>query len=343
MLVRSDNKQQQERPAIFRRFEGEITLAYFLGIDGGGTKTRFALADETTVLARAICGGSNIIRLGEAQARSVLRSGVEQVTTAARIPASRIYATCIGVAGAARAEIAAKVGAILADLSLTNVEIVGDTVIALESAFGRGPGLIAIAGTGSIVYARDASGRLERAGGWGFAVSDEGSGHWIGKKAVSAVLNAHDEGRQTLLSNLIFKAWNLHSLDDLVQQANATPPPEFPRMFPAVLRAADEGDAVAKELLEVAGRKLAGLVATVMRKFDRQSVPGLNVDAEGRALLPVATTGSVFRQSSHVRESFRESLKTKFPGIAIQETIAEPIKGALARARTYRQPGQISP
>lgn len=295
------------------------------------------MADETTILAKAICGGSNIVRLGEAQARSVLRSGVEQVATVARIPSSRIHATCIGVAGAARAEIAAQVRAILAELSLTNVEIVGDTVIALDSAFGSAPGVIAIAGTGSIAYARDASGRLERAGGWGFAVSDEGSGHWIGREAVSAVLNAHDEGRQTLLSNLIFKAWNLHSLPHLVQQANATPPPEFPRIFPAVLRAADEGDEVAKYLLGVAGQKLAMLVATVMRKFDQQIVDGVAVDGEVRALLPVATTGSVFRQSSHVRESFKTSLKTMFPGIAIQEAIAEPINGALARARAYRQ------
>lgn len=186
------------------------------------------MADETTILARAICGGSNIVRLGEAQAKDVLRNGVEQVTIAARISPSQIRATCIGAAGAARTEVAAKISAILYDLSLANVEVVGDAAIALDAAFGRGPGVIAISGTGSIVYGREASGRVARAGGWGFAISDEGSGHWIGQRAISAVSSAHDEERHTLLTNLVFKNWKIHSLDEFVQHSNATPSPDFP-------------------------------------------------------------------------------------------------------------------
>ncbi len=319
---------------------GEIALAYFLGIDGGGTKTRFALADETTVLARAVCAGSNIVRLGEAHAKEVLRNGVERITTAARISPSQIQSTCIGAAGAARNDVAAKISAICADLSLTSVEVVGDTVIALEAAFCGGPGVIAISGTGSIVYGRNALGRIARAGGWGFAVSDEGSGHWIGKKAISAILSAHDEDRHTLLSNLIFKSWHLHSVDDLVQQANSTPQPDFPRVFPLVLRAADQGDEVAQDLLREAGVRLAALVATVLRKFDRQSATDENIPVQIPALLPVATTGSVFRQSSRVRETFTASLQAKFPGIVVHQEIVEPINGALARARARASPSR---
>src|ERR1700731_19096 len=246
-------------------------MAFYLGIDGGGTKTRCVLADETVILARVICGGSNIIRLGEAQAGEVLRSAIQQVCSAARISPQQISATSVGAAGAARPEIAVKIRSLLGELALRNVEVAGDTVIALEAAFGSGPGIIALAGTGSIVYGRDAAGHTARAGGWGFAVSDEGSGHWIGRRAISAILSAHDQGLETTLSAMILQTWKLRTIDELVQQANSTPPPDFPRLFPIVLRAADEDDSVARSLLNDAGAKLGSLAAIVVHRLAHNS------------------------------------------------------------------------
>jgi glucosamine kinase len=315
-------------------------MAYYLGIDGGGTKTRCLLADETTVLAKAMTGGSNIVRLGETQARQALHTAVRQVCATAKISPNQIRAICIGAAGAARPEIAAKIRTILAELiseiapetAPTNVEVVGDTVIALEAAFGAGPGVIAIAGTGSVVYGRDAAGHIARAGGWGFAVSDEGSGHWIGRRAISAILSAHDQGRETVLTAMVLQAWKLHTLDELVQQANSTPPPDFPRLFPIVLRAADETDFIARDLLADAGAKLAELVAIVVRRL----APRAFADTLPVAMLPVATTGSVFRQSREVRQIFYNILQQSFPGIDVRHDLADPVEGALARARAVR-------
>jgi len=311
-------------------------MAFYLGIDGGGTKTRCVLADETVILARVICGGSNMIRLGEAQAGEALRSAIQQVCSAARISPQQISATSVGAAGAARPEISAKIRSLLGELALRNVEVVGDTVIALEAAFGSGPGIIAIAGTGSIVYGRNAAGDTARAGGWGFAVSDEGSGHWIGRRSISAILNAHDEGCATALTDLIFKSWKIGTIDELVQHANSTPPPDFSRLFAVVLRAADGGDSIARALLAEAGSKLAALAAIVIRRlaqkktseneFTRAVVPS-------KGLLPVASTGSVFRQSSEVRQVFRNVLQAGFPGIDVHQEMVEPVDGALARAR----------
>src|ERR1700723_917867 len=175
-------------------------MAFYIGIDGGGTKTRCVLGNETAVLATAVSGGCNIVRLGEAQARESLHVVVRQACAAAKISADQIHAVCLGAAGAARPEIAAKLQNILArtDPQFTaQIEVVGD------AAFGEGPGVIAIAGTGSIVYGRDSSGNTARAGGWGFAISDDGSGHWIGRRAISALLRARDEGRETALTALI--------------------------------------------------------------------------------------------------------------------------------------------
>ncbi|HLX85321.1 MAG TPA: BadF/BadG/BcrA/BcrD ATPase family protein [Terriglobales bacterium] len=305
-------------------------MAYYLGIDAGGTKTRCVLADETVVLAKAMAGGSNIVRLGERQAREALQTAIRQVCSAAEISPSQIRAICIGAAGAARPEMAAKIRSIINELvagGSTRVEVVGDSEIALEAAFGAGPGVIAIAGTGSIVYGRDANGRTARAGGWGFAVSDEGSGHWIGRSAVSAILSSHDQGRETALTALVLRSCRLETIDELVQWANSTPPPDFPRLFPIVLRAAAEGDiegdTVARDLLADAGARLAALAVIVERRLMSGTEAGL----------PIAMTGSVFRQSREVREAFYNVLRESFPEIVVLQDPVDPVEGAIARAR----------
>ncbi len=300
-------------------------MAFYLGIDGGGTKTRCLLGNETTVLATAVSGGCNIVRLGEAKASESLHAVVRQVCAIAKISADQIEAICIGAAGAARPEIAAKLRRILAEIDprfTSNIEVVGDAEIALDAAFGKGPGVIAIAGTGSIVYGRDGSGEIARAGGWGFAISDEGSGHWIGRHAISVLLRARDEGRETALTRLILKAWDLDDIDALIQRANATPPPEFPRLFPIVVQAAAESDLVARELLSRAGAELAVLAGIVVRRV-----------AQTPLFIPVAMTGSVFRQSEDVRRVFYNQLEERFPGIRLRDDFVDPVQGALMRAR----------
>ena len=317
-------------------------MAYYLGIDGGGTKTRCVLADETMVLATAMTGGSNIVRLGETQAREALHTAVRQVCATANISPAQISAICIGAAGADRPEIAAKIRTILVEqiskiapeTALPKIEVVGDMTIALEAAFGAGPGVIAIAGTGSIAYGRDANGHTARAGGWGFAISDEGSGHWIGRRAISAILSAHDRGLETALTAMILQAWKLNTLDELVRQANSTPPPDFPRLFPIVLRAEDEGDSIARDLLTDAGANLSALAAIVVRRLARNTPAAMLPESMlPVATLPVAMTGSVFRQSPDVRQVFYNTLQTSFPGLDVRQDIVDPIEGALARAR----------
>jgi N-acetylglucosamine kinase-like BadF-type ATPase len=308
-------------------------MAYYLGIDGGGTKTRCVLADETTVLAKSMTGGCSVIRFGEQKAREALYAAIHQVCDAGKISPGGISAICIGVTGAARPAIAETIRRIVSELipgsASTKIEVIGDHEIASEAAFGASPGVIAIAGTGSIVYGRDAAGETARAGGWGFAISDEGSGHWIGRHAVSAILNARDEGVDTALTAMVLHAWKLATIDELVQHANSTPPPDFPRLFPVVLRAADEGDSVARQLLSDAGTKLAALTAMVIRRL-RARPPA---DVHRASGLPVAMTGSVFRQSSCVREVFYNKLQANFPGLEVLQDLVDPVQGALARAR----------
>src|SRR5579863_7431190 len=178
-------------------------VPYFIGIDGGGTKTFCAVGDESQTLATATAGPSNVLRVGEAQARESLHQAVRQACAAAGITLAQVSRTCIGAAGAVRPEIAEIVRRALAELlpspvqasntqtssvQPSNINVVGDMQIALEAAFESGPGVIVIAGTGSIAYGRDAHGNTARAGGWGFTISDEGSAHWIGRAAAAALV-----------------------------------------------------------------------------------------------------------------------------------------------------------
>ena len=305
-------------------------MSIYLGLDGGGTQTTCAVGNENSFLATGSAGGSNIIRLGKAQARTALHEAVHQACTTAGVDPRGVKQTCIGVAGAGRPEIAETVRRLLAEVVSGEITVIGDMVIALEAAFGSGPGIIVIAGTGSIAYGRDERGHTARAGGWGFAISDEGSGHWVGRSAISAILRAHDQGEETKLLAGILKAWRTSTIDELVRAANVSPSLEatahdFSSLFPCVLAAAEAGDVSARSILTQAGAELAGLAKIVVRR--------LFPDA---ATVPVAMSGGVFRQSALVREVFYNSLRSlrsACPATTVNSSVIEPVRGALELAR----------
>ena len=305
-------------------------MAIFLGIDGGGSKTSCLIGDETSILGAGTAGASNPVRVGEAQARDALAAAIRQACAIANITPSQIKKTCVGLAGAARPEISGPVRLCLGELVAGEIEVVGDMVIALEAAFGGDPGVIVIAGTGSIAYGRNSKGQTARAGGWGFAISDEGSGQWVGRAAVAATVRALDLGdaegsNESLLRNLM-KFWQVETREQLVVMANATPPPDFSALFPLVLAAADHGDRIALDVLNQAGAELAGLARTVVGRL----FSSIAADADK---LAVAMSGGVFSASALVRQAFCYCLRAEQPGLTINPNVIEPVRGALAMAR----------
>jgi glucosamine kinase len=294
----------------------------FLGIDGGGSKTTCLIGDGNSILGSGKAGPSNVIRVGEAQTREALNSAIQQACAEAQVSPSQIYRTCVGLAGAARPEISSVVQRLLSEIVPGEVEVVGDTITTLASAFGSGPGVIVIGGTGSIAYGRNAAGQTARVGGWGFAISDEGSGHWIGRSAVTAAIRNFDETGISSLLERILKIWSLESLAELVVVANATPPPDFATLVPLVLAAADAGDASACSVLRFAGTELARVAKIAIgRLFPEGPMP------------QVAMSGGVFQNSALVREHFSRSLREAYPDVRIGEILADPVRGALAMAR----------
>jgi glucosamine kinase len=321
-------------------------VAYYLGIDGGGSKTTCAVGDDSTTLATAAAGPSNIVRVGEAQARESLHSAVRQACAAAGIIPAQIACTCIGAAGAARPEVAAAVRRALAVILKPPIKVVGDMHVALEAAFDTGQGVVVNAGTGSFAYGRNACGTTARAGGWGFAISDEGSAHWIGRFAIAVVLRATDEQgtrdhaaaeNSSPLPGALIRAWSVGSVNDLASAANSTPPPDFAALFPAVLASADAGDPLAQNILTQAGIELARLADIAIRRLFHEAATPLPATPAATsapdASVPLAMAGGVFRHSSLVRQVFYNELRQSQPRANLNPQVIDPVEGALRLAR----------
>lgn len=294
-------------------------MPFFLGIDGGGTQTTCAVGDQYRVLATAVSGGSNIVRVGESEAHFNLREAITRACATAGVNPGAVEATVIGVAGSSVPPVKDAIAAIIGDLVPGEIEVVGDMIIAMESAFPGLPGVVVISGTGSVAFGRNHR-EAVRAGGWGSAISDEGSGYWIGRAAVSAVLRAHDTGTSTTLLRGILDCWRLNSLEELLQKANSLP--GFADLFPIVESAGTAGDPVARQILVAAGSELATLASIVIGRL-----------WSAEHVVRVAIGGGVFAHSSRVRCTFWKELRAQSPGAAVNFKIIEPVAGALWMAR----------
>jgi glucosamine kinase len=297
-------------------------VRYFLGIDGGGTKTRCVLGDENSVLGSGTGPGCSILRVGEACARDSLAGAIHEACVQAGVAPQQIARTCAGVTGAGDDGIASLIQRLLIEILGGAIEVVGDMEIALESAFAGGPGIVLIAGTGSIAYGRNKNGETARASGWGRMISDEGSGHWIGLEALRTSLRAYDDGQNPKLLLDLMRQMDTRTVHDLAVIVNSDATRDFASLFPVVLSAAEDGDPVANALLERAGRELAITVAALCKR--------LFPDADE---IPIATHGGVFASSEKVENSFTKNLGELCPHAHRVEVDVDPALGALNRAR----------
>jgi glucosamine kinase len=304
-------------------------MKLFLGIDGGGTKTECAVGNEVEVLGRFTAGTSKIQRVARETAANSLRAAVQGALYAARIQPDEISYSCIGIAGASQPEVIEFVTEVTSTLVPGGLQIVGDNVIAHEAAFHGGPGVLVIAGTGSIAFGRNERGETARAGGWGSIISDEGSGYWIGKTAVASAMRAYDSGQSTALVDKIMKQWRIATREDIVRLANSTPPPNFAALFPEVLAAADKGDVLARDILNRAGTELAAIAKVVIRRL-----------WPGQHEIHLAGSGGVLRHSHHVRQILQNVVRAERPQAIYDDKIIDPIEGALFLARKYSAEAQ---
>ncbi len=285
------------------------------------------LADETQVLGRARTGTIKRMRVDAATAMANLDAGLAQLTAETGVAMSEVERTCIGTAGEMVPLVADWLRESFGQRVAGELLLLADIEIALDAAFPGRPGVLVLAGTGSNVAGRSPAGRLTRAGGWGPALADQGSGHRIGLEALRAMFLAMDEGRATLLQEAVVEFWKLEGWEQMVEYANASPPPDFSTLTGTVLRCAEAGDAVALEVLQREGEDLAYLVRLVMRR--------LRAEAKDAGWVPaMAFAGSILEKVGPLRAALIAAVRAEFPGAVALDGVVDPIAGALWRARS---------
>jgi N-acetylglucosamine kinase-like BadF-type ATPase len=290
---------------------------YFLAIDAGGPKTEVAVGDEQQVLSREVGGSIKIPNVGAEAAGANLREVVVRALSHAGLTPKQIDRSCVGMSGISRDDIRNWLMQSMAELMPSPATIVGDQEIAHYAAFSGEPGVLVIAGTGSIAIGKSPDGKTARCGGWGPKFSDEGSAYWIGELAARKLFRMRDRGEVAPLLDRIVADLRLASADELVTAQDKF---DFATLFPTVCKTALEGDLTAWFVLSEAGRELADMALAVAQSL--RLVRGT-----------VCGAGSVFRYAPLVRSAFRGALAANAAHLSYDEKLVEPVLGALAMAR----------
>ncbi|MGR3721759.1 BadF/BadG/BcrA/BcrD ATPase family protein [Abyssibius alkaniclasticus] len=222
-------------------------MRYLLGVDGGGTGCRVAIADMHGAVLAECRGGAANIATNYTQARANIIAACAEAVAAAGLPEGALGQchAVLGLAGSNLGDYAARLGA---DLPFAANEIVNDSIITLEGAIGGVEGCIAAIGTGSVFAARDAHG-VHMLGGWGFLLGDDGSGARLGKDILHLTVLAHDGVRphSPLTADLLAEFSNRP--DVIVETAKTWSPGDFGKLAPRVVEAWRQGDAHATAVL----------------------------------------------------------------------------------------------
>ncbi len=294
-------------------------MRYVLGIDAGGTKTVGLLADEQgRVLAEARGAGANLQTQGELEVEKVFDGIIETLGRD-----HTISAVCLGIAGVDRPHDEAVIRGILRRLGHRDgVRVVNDATIALAAGAPGRVGIVVLAGTGSIAFGADRAGHTARSGGYGFLLADEGSGYWLGHQILrAAVRSADGRGPKTLLEPLVFEAFGVGAVPDLIPHVyeKGLPKHRIAALAPLVEQARGRGDTLGAELIETAGHELARAARAVHRQLDLGAEP-----------FPVVMAGGVFKACPTLAETIARHLE--LPGARPSLLATEPATGAVALA-----------
>ena len=299
---------------------------YFLGVDGGQSSTTALIGDDAGAVVGFGRGGPcNHVGAAEGRAKflSAIGGCVQQACDAAGLASPEFAAACLGFSGGP----ADKETLVRELISAERLTVTHDALIALSGACAGEPGLITIAGTGSIAFGRNAEGTTARAGGWGYIFGDEGSAFDITRQALRAALR-HEEGwgPRTALRSVLLETTGARDANVLLHWFYTAewPRSRVARLSKLVDEAAASGDPVAQQIIDGAARDLAGLAAAVRAQLFAAGEPAR-----------VAYIGGVFR-SERLRERFRMLVELE-EGNRFGAPALGPAAGALIEA--YRAAG----
>ncbi|MGZ8866920.1 MAG: N-acetylglucosamine kinase [Thermoanaerobaculia bacterium] len=301
-------------------------MKHYIGVDGGGSKTAALVIDENQQpLGRGLAGASNHLRVGIETATRNIERAVNIALVEAGIAIRNIdYAYC-GIAGADHpAHHQRVVDALRIFFPGGNFIVDTDARIALTGAVGFGSGIVVISGTGSVAFGRNEKGEEARSGGWGPTIGDEGSGYAIARDGLSAIVRAHDgRGRKTKMTEMLCYDYDMCSPEDLPRfvYATTTHADDIARYGKLVIQAALQGDEVANEIMERAGRELGECVLAVARRLSLTA-----------ADFPVAYVGGAFNAGDLLLGPMKKILGASAPGARLLQPTHTPVEGAAMMA-----------
>ncbi len=319
------------------------TRSYVIGLDGGGTKTSVQLADSKgKVLAESLGGPANFQIIGPDESARTIIDLIETCCHTVGCEPAQIGSVVAGLAGVGRESDQVRMADAIRGQAqgrgvyLRDLAVESDARIALEGAFLGDPGIIVIAGTGSIVCGKDIEGKLHRAGGWGRFIGDKGSGYDIGREAVCAVAGMIDGvSGKTALAAMAQSEFGLRSQDDIIR-AVYRDGFDFSTAAPLVIRAARERDRIA---LGILGNAAVGLVAMI-----RAVAGGLRqYTGRTRGKVPLVFIGGLLVPDNVYSAKVRALIRRDLKSIVIGEPIASPVRGAVLMALARIRKGAQKP
>jgi N-acetylglucosamine kinase-like BadF-type ATPase len=302
-------------------------MSYIIGIDGGGTKTHCLLTDlNGTILHECIGGPSNFLVQGIEPVSEILFKLIDSCISDANINQDEIKIVLLGTTGAGRRADAERLEQGFTDylskrkikLNLFGVE--SDARIALEGAFSGKPGSILIAGTGSIMFGKDALGNIHRVGGFGRYLGDEGSGYILGKKGLMAVSKEFDgRGQKTLISVLLKEKFKIDSPEILITEIYKNNF-DIASVAPLVIQAAEKKDESALKIIENETDELVLHISTMHKKVNEK-------------ILFTAFIGGIITHKNIYSETLRRKISEKLPNVVVKDAEYSPAMGAVLMAK----------
>jgi glucosamine kinase len=292
---------------------------YLLGIDGGATKTLAAVLDleaRTVSLGRA--GPSNEDAVGPKAAVEALLHAAGEALEGAGIAEAQLGAVVAAVAGTDTASVAGHVRKVRPEWIVVN-----DVVGAWATATGGGPGVGAIAGTGSNVFGVGHDGRSWRTGGWGHLLGDEGSGYWLGVESLRAALRDRDgSGPETALAVAACEFFGRDTVEAVASLVYSKPltKGEIAAFGIPAAEVAELGDPVALELFERGATLLGGQIATVVARTGLEGV------------FPIGLIGSAYKAGEIYLAPLRRRVARDAPQAQMSLVEIPPVGGSLLLA-----------
>ncbi len=283
---------------------------YFIGFDGGATKTSGAIINSKgEVLTEKTGGPSNFQMIGIPQASKNIIDVVKEALAETRLEFADIKGLFLGLTGAGRKSDQDRMKTGFEEYLRDNnlpvpwIGVESDALAALEGAFTGKAGMILISGTGSILLAKDSRGTVRRAGGWGRFIGDEGSGYAIGKAGLSAYVKGYDRrGKKTKISELVGQRLNVESPQSLVLKVYHENF-DIASVARLVLDAANEGDEVALSIVRDAADELLSHV--------RAAVSAVGTE------IPIAFMGSIISHENALVTKLTNLISREFPTMKI--------------------------